>query len=554
MIMTQALLPIDGVIYPTQENAEIAYSQKHWLRMTAGNLVRNFAKTSPEKIFIVTDESKISYAEFDARTEILAGSLLDLGLRPGDRAIFQMGTVPETLIALFACYKSGIVPVCTLPQHREVEIDTMIHLTQAKAYFVQADFDIKFDLVSFAHATAKRTGHVEHIIVARGNEPSTYHSLEKLSSLMTEDQARARLSDILIDPKDVITFQLSGGSTSVPKIIPRFHAEYLGQANSIVMRYQFTKSEVAIWPLPLVHNAAMLLIVLPMLLSGGTIVLQRKFILEDFLSAIKHHAVSFAGSIGPIAPSLLSCKNAMDHMPSLRMFFALDRADAIEEHLKIPTVNLYGITEGLLMTCNSNDPAILRFKTVGYPTCSSDQIKVLVPKTEEPAALGSEGELCFRGPHTLLGYYNAPEVTMESFTSDGFFRTGDLVRAESYKGQTAYIFLGRLKDNISRGGEKFSSEEVESLIVLHPAIADVKVVAMPDQYLGEKACAFVILRAGHKLPTVQDLDIFLIKKGLARYKHPERIEALDAFPLTRVGKTDKVALRKLINTMLQGHL
>lgn len=548
--MTQIQIPIQGVLYPTCADAEIAYAKGDWLRITAGNLVRSQAKILSEKTFIITDSSKISYAQFDMRTEILAASLIELGLQPGDRAIFQMGTIPETLIALFACYKSGIIPVCTLPQYREFEIGTMIQLTKARAYFVQADFDKKFDLVDFARITAQKNGYVEYIIVARGNGPSTY-SLEQLASQMSEDRARAQLSDIPIAPEDVITFQLSGGSTGVPKIIPRFHGEYLGQAHSIVTRYRFTESEVAIWPLPLIHNAAMVMIVLPLLLSRGTIVLQPKFELETFLSAIKRYFVSFAGSIGPIAPSLLGSKKAMDDMRSLRMFFALDRADVIEEHLKVPTVNLYGITEGLLMTCTPDDHPAIRFKTVGYPSCSSDQIKVLFPESEEVVAQGVEGELCFRGPHTLRGYYNAPEINVTSFTSDGFFRSGDLVRAESYNGQTAYTFLGRLKDNISRGGEKFAAEEVERLIVLHPAIAEAKVVAMPDQYLGEKACAFIILRSGHHPPTVNDLDVFLSKQGLARYKHPERVEILEAFPLTRVGKADKMAMRKLISSILR---
>ena len=232
------------------------------------------------------------------------------------------------------------------------------------------------------------------------------------------------------------------------------------------------------------------------------------------------------------------------------MFFALDRANAIEGHLKIPTTNLYGITEGLLMTCAPDDPRDMRFETTGYPTCSSDQIKILHPETEQVVDEGDEGELCFRGPYTLRGYYNAPEINEMSFTSDGFFRSGDLVRREKCGEKIVYTFLGRFKDNISRGGEKFAAEEVERLIVLHPVIADAKVVAMPDLYLGEKACAFIILRSEQQCLTIEELGAFLGKHGLARYKHPERIEILEAFPLTQVGKVDKAAMRQLLGTSL----
>lgn len=545
-MISQIHIPIEGVVYPSGADAAMATSQGDWIPMTAGDLVRNKAKTSPEKTLIITDKVNLSYVQFDTRTEILAASLLNLGLQSGDRVIFQMGTIPETLIALFACYKAGLMPVCTLPQHREFEISTITHLTQAKAHFVQADFDQKFNLVDFAHRLSKKNRSIKHIIVARGDSQDT-DSLEQLASLMSITEARERLSKIAISSQDVVTFQLSGGSTGVPKIIPRFHGEYLGQAHSIVKRHRFTDSEVAIWPLPLIHNAAMLLIVLPILLSSGTILLQQRFEIQSFLSAIKQHRVTFAGSIGPVAPSLLDREVAENDLCSLRMFFALDRADAIEEHLKIPTTNLYGITEGLLMTCAPEDPKAIRFKTTGYPTCSSDQIKVLRPGTEEAV---NEGELCFRGPYTLRGYYNAPEINATSFTSDGFFRTGDIVRSESYNKQTVYTFLGRLKDNISRGGEKFAAEEVERMIVLHPAIADAKVVAMPDRYLGEKACVFVILRFGHECPTVAELGIFLTERGMARYKHPERIEILETFPVTQVGKIDKMALRKLISAKI----
>ena len=166
--------------------------------------------------------------------------------------------------------------------------------------------------------------------------------------------------------------------------------------------------------------------------------------------------------------------------------------------------------------------------------------------SEEPAAAGETGDLCFRGAHTLRGYFNAPAINAESFTSQGFFRSGDLVRTIRFGGRDHYIFEGRLKDNINRGGEKFGAEEVENIIVRHPSVNDVRVVAMPDPFLGEKACAFIIAKLGEPLPSVVALGEFLQQQGLAKFKLPERIEAVGEFPVTRVGKVDKQALRRII--------
>jgi non-ribosomal peptide synthetase component E (peptide arylation enzyme) len=171
--------------------------------------------------------------------------------------------------------------------------------------------------------------------------------------------------------------------------------------------------------------------------------------------------------------------------------------------------------------------------------------------TDEPAAIGELGELQFRGASSLLGYYNAPQHTRETLTSEGFVRTSDLVKAQVYDGVTYYSFEGRLKDNINRGGEKYGTEEVENLVREHPAVADVAVVAMPDPVFFERGCAFIIPKTGQKAPDVPALGKFLAAKGLAKFKLPERIEPIDAFPVTRVGKLDKARLRAMITERLK---
>jgi non-ribosomal peptide synthetase component E (peptide arylation enzyme) len=150
----------------------------------------------------------------------------------------------------------------------------------------------------------------------------------------------------------------------------------------------------------------------------------------------------------------------------------------------------------------------------------------------------------------LTGYFNDPTANESGFTSDGFFRSGDLLRAVSLDGRTYYVFEGRIKDNINRGGEKIGAEEVESVVAAHPCVADVRVVAMPDPIYGEKVCAFIIRRPNRPLPTLRELGEFLVTQGLAKYKLPERIEEIEAFPTTSVGKVDKARLRAMVADLL----
>lgn len=549
MSATRARAPVEGVFYRPSSEVDGYYTQGAWLRSTVGDAVRAAGRDRPDKPYLVTSEEAISFAEIDRRTEILGAALLDLGLNPGDRAMFQMGTVAETLIALLACYKAGVLPVCTLAQYREIEIGQLAEMSAARAYFVQADNNPNFDLTAFAQKMMQGSRTLEHLVVARGSAPAGAHSMEALIAGGDIETARARLAQVALDPEDVLTFQLSGGSTGVPKIIPRFHGEYLGQAEGWARTHRFSGDDIAIWPLPVIHNAAMLLIVLPGILKRATIVLQDRFDLQLFLSAIEKYRITYAGSIGPIAPRLLDFKNVRDQfdLSSLRLFVGMDRADAIEAHIGTPSMNLYGITEGLLLTTPPEEAEAKRHKTNGRATGPLDAVRVLDPESETPVAVGEAGELCFFGPHSVRAYYNAsPEINRTSFTSDGWFRSSDIVRETIIDGQSYFTFLGRLKDNISRGNEKFAAEEVEQLIVRHPAVLDARVVAMPDRYLGEKACAFIVPRPGASAPDVAMLGQFLVAQGLAKFKLPERIETVGEFPVTRVGKIDKMAMRKFI--------
>jgi non-ribosomal peptide synthetase component E (peptide arylation enzyme) len=545
--MDRVRFPIDGVTYHAVEDADAYRGSGSWIWSTLGEMLREAADAKPDAIYIAADDGALTFADVDAQSESLAAALLEIGLKPGDRAIFQVGAVKEIVVALFGCFKASVVPVCTLPQYREIEIGQLARLSGAKAYFVQADFSPTFDLAAFARRMMREHPSLTALIVTRGQVNPGEYDLSEMANRYAREQARARTRDADPLPGDVALFQLSGGSTGVPKIIPRMHSDYLGSSESWNVRHGLGGDDVSLWALPLIHNAGMLLMLVASLLGRRKLVIQSRFELDPFLRAIEQHRVTYTGSIGPIAPRIVECPNIEAYnLKSLRLLFTIARADAVEQKTGIESHHIYGITEGLLMTTAIADPRDARHESLGWPTGIGDEVRVLKIGSEEPAAPGEAGELCFRGAHTLCGYFNAPAINAESFTSEGFFRSGDLVRTIRFGGRDHYIFEGRLKDNINRGGEKFGAEEVENIIVRHPSVNDVRVVAMPDPFLGEKACAFIIAKPGEPLPSVAALGEFLQQQGLAKFKLPERIEAVSEFPVTRVGKVDKQALRRII--------
>ena len=542
---------IEGVVYCAPERAARYLQSGAWIDRTVGEALRATAKQFPERCAFISDERSITFAELDALTDRLGAALLDLGLASGDRAIFQMGTNVETALALLACYKVGIVPVCAVPQYREVEIGQLAELSGARAYFVQADFS-SFDLVGFAKEMMRRHPSLTQLIVARAKDDPGASRLEALIEKTSLDHARRRLQDLRLGSEDVLSFQLSGGTTGTPKIIPRFHAEYLAHAVGWMRRYDVTSQSRLLWSLPLLHNAGQLYAFIPTLAMGVSTVLMPKVDIRRMLELIETHRVTHALSIGPVAPQLIAYTEVAKHdLSSLQLFCAITRADALEAHIVVPCSNLYGITEGLLLGCGADAPAFARHHTHGCSGCAEDEIRLLEIDSERPVAAGEMGELCFRGPSSLRGYYRAEEVNRTAFTSDGFFLSGDMMRAHVVDGGTCYSFEGRTRDNINRGGEKIGCEEVEAFISMHPAVADAKVVAMPDAFYGEKACAYLFLRPEQAAPSVQELGAFLVARGLAKYKCPERVEVLSEFPLTRVGKVDKPALRAMIARTLE---
>jgi non-ribosomal peptide synthetase component E (peptide arylation enzyme) len=230
----------------------------------------------------------------------------------------------------------------------------------------------------------------------------------------------------------------------------------------------------------------------------------------------------------------------------------MNSAAEVERSLHVTGLQLYGMTEGLLTFGRTDDPKQARYETVGRPISEMDKLRIVAPGTEKDLPVGEVGELLVKGPYTIRGFYKAADLDRESFTSDGYYRTGDLMRAKEFDGKLYYAFEGRTKDVIDRGGEKINCQEVERVLMSHPDVVAAALVAMPDRKFGERACAMLTLAENADPLSVATLGTFLEREGLAKYKWPERVEIMEELPVTNINKPDKVRMREIIKELLEG--
>jgi non-ribosomal peptide synthetase component E (peptide arylation enzyme) len=464
--------------------------------------------------------------------------------------MMQIGNTPDFFLAAYGCFKAGLVPVCTLAAHREAEIGFLAPFTGARAHLVQGNL-AKFDLAGFAVDLQPKSG-VEHIIVTGGAKRPGVLSLDALIAGVDAAEARRAVEALDIDPWNVAIFQLSGGTTGLPKVIPRFHNDYLYNSLAIADWVGVTETTVVYWPLPAVHNAGMVGFNLPTHLKGGTVCVTEQVDPDTFLSTIQRERVTYTGGALPIVVRAIERQRANPYdISSIERFISLDSSPMIERELGVPAYHIFGMAEGVVMFTRPGDPAPVRAEMIGQPASRHDEIRLAKPGTDDPVAEGEDGEFCCRGPYTLHGYYKAPEHNQKAFTRDGMYRSGDLMRAVRVEGKLYFKFVGRIKDNIDRGAEKISAEEIETYVGRHPAVASVAAIGMPDPTYGERVCVYLILNAGRAAPSIAELGEFLKQQGLAKFKCPERIEVMENFPVTKVGKVSKALLRADISQKLE---
>ncbi len=538
--------PIPGVVYPDQGDLDRYLDGGCLTRETLSDGFRSAARRFPDNTALRGPDFDISYSELDTRSSRLAAALLEAGLEPLDRVVFQLGDSAELVTGLLACLKAGLIPICTLAAHRESEIGYLATSAEAKLHFIQGD-NPKFDDMAFALKMQQEVSGLRFILQARGEPRRGALHLPTLIERMPLETAEKVLRKVELDPFQVAVFQLSGGTTGVPKIIPRFNNEYLYNMRSCAEWFSYGPDDVLFMPQPMVHNLNMGCCFGPMLMSGGTVTIAPDLRAETLIELIKSTSPTWLMLGGPIVARLEAAIGAGEiDLSNARGVFSPNSASKLRALLGVEVYHAFGITEGVVMFTRPGDPQEVLDNTHGRPVSSWDQVRILKPGTEQPAEPGEIGEPAFKGPYTIRGYYKAEERNSETFTSDGYYLSGDLMKEVVVDRVSNFVYCGRLKDIVNRAGEKINCEEIEMAVIGHPSVAAVVAVPYPDPVYDERLCVYLILREGQDAPSVRDLGAYLQDYGLAKFKWPERIEITTEFPLTVSGKLSRAGLRKAI--------
>jgi non-ribosomal peptide synthetase component E (peptide arylation enzyme) len=414
--------------------------------------------------------------------------------------LFQVTNRLGAVVAWYAVLKAGLVPVCTLAAHRGHEVGEISRRVGARAHLVEAGTR-GIDLVEFALAQQQGHPSLEHVLVLGDPADSRGAAVETLGDDVDPAEARTAVERIQagLDPDGVAAFQLSGGTTGVPKVIPRLHAEYWYNASAYARSWGWGPGTRVAHLIPIIHNAGVVCAVHAPHSVGAALVLGTADLDESLPLLAREGAThvllghghftaaehpGFDAAVAAVTQVVLSGAKVP---PAL--FDGLERRG-------LWSGQLFGMGEGLFLTTRPGAPRPARATTVGTPLSPLDEIRILEPGTETELPDGEVGELACRGPYTLRGYYDAEAHNAVAFTSDGFYRTGDLASVQVFDGERHVAIEGRIKDVINRGGEKINAEEVELLLLRHPRVAEAAVVAMPDPRLGERTCAFVVADGG----------------------------------------------------------
>jgi 2,3-dihydroxybenzoate-AMP ligase len=514
-----------------------------WEGLTIFEMVERTARRLPDKTAVVHDAHRISYAELIATSARLADGLYRLGIRPLDRVVMQLPNGLDFVFVYLALCRVGAIPVMALRAHRHAEVRHFVRASGAVGYVI-ADRLGNFDYRALAAEVQGEFPALRHLIVA--GEPQA--GQVALRDLMRGAEGDTAAAIPRPDPGEVATMLLSGGTTSMSKLIPRTHDDYVLNARLCAQAAGFREDTALMAVLPLGHNYNL---ASPGLLGafycGATAVIAGSTETEHVFELLQRERVTVVAAAVPLISTWLNAGVARRFdLSSLEIVqnggarLPPELRSRLRNEFGCLPQEIYGTAEGLINMTRRDDDDEALMHSSGTPVSELDEIKV-VGEDDVAVPDGEPGELVTRGPYTIRGYYQAPEKNAEAFRAGGWYRMGDIVRR---RGRRVYA-EGRRKDLINRGGEKINCDEVESLIFAHPKVKVVALVAMADPVFGEKACACVVPQPGASL-TLEELVAFLREQRIASFKLPERLELMSEFPISPVGKILKRQLREIV--------
>jgi 2,3-dihydroxybenzoate-AMP ligase len=544
---------LEGVVKFPPEDAARFRAKGYWEdRTIADQFAERFARFA-DRVAVIDRDEQVTYRQLDERSTRLALNLLDAGLRPLDRIVVQLPNVVEFAYLYFALQKIGAIPIMALPSHRYHEVSQFVELSGAVAC-AMPDRQGDFDFTALVGRIRDESPTLRLGIILGETPPGFLSLRDLLEREPTRSPEELTAIQAQIDPTDPAVFQLSGGTTGIPKLIPRSHNDYIYNSKCACAVTGIGPDSALLLVLPIAHNLPLACPGLQgLLLHGGRVVLSTTTRPTEVFPLVERHRVTHIAVVPALLIRWINDSSITQH--DLSSLVAIQSGgQRLQPEVRIRTKELipnvfvqenFGMAEGMLMFVRFDDPDDVRLETVGLPVSPDDEVR-LVDDDDNEVAFGEVGEFLARGPYTLRGYYGVPEYNARAFTTDGFYRSGDLMRQHP---SGRYMVEGRKKDLINRGGEKISAEEIENLILQHPAVQNVACVGMPDPVLGERMCACVILRAGQQL-RFEELVQFLSDKEIAKFKLPERVEVLDDFPVSTFGKVSKKALVEMLAAKL----
>ncbi|ENC0276201.1 medium-chain fatty-acid--CoA ligase [Escherichia coli] len=525
------------------EQHRAAYRQQGlWGDASLADYWQQTARAMPDKIAVVDNHgASYNYSALDHAASCLANWMLAKGIESGDRIAFQLPGWCEFTVIYLACLKIGAVSVPLLPSWREAELVWVLNKCQAKMFFAPTLFK-QTRPVDLILPLQNQLPQLQQIVGVDKLAPAT--SSLSLSQIIADNTPLTTAITTHGDELAAVLF--TSGTEGLPKGVMLTHNNILASERAYCARLNLTWQDVFMMPAPLGHATGFLHGVTAPFLIGARSVLLDIFTPDACLALLEQQRCTCMLGATPFVYDLL---NVLEKQPAdlsaLRFFLCggttIPKKVAREcQQLGIKLLSVYGSTESSPhAVVNLDDPLSRFMHTDGY-AAAGVEIKVVddARKTLPP---GCEGEEASRGPNVFMGYFDEPELTARALDEEGWYYSGDLCRMD----EAGYIKItGRKKDIIVRGGENISSREVEDILLQHPKIHDACVVAMPDERLGERSCAYVVLKAPHHSLSLEEVVAFFSRKRVAKYKYPEHIVVIEKLPRTASGKIQKFLLRK----------
>ncbi len=525
------------------EQRRAAYRQQGlWGDASLADYWQQTARAMPDKIAVVDNHgASYTYSALDHAASCLANWMLAKGIESGDRIAFQLPGWCEFTVIYLACLKIGAVSVPLLPSWREAELVWVLNKCQAKMFFAPTLFK-QTRPVDLILPLQNQLPQLQQIVGVDKLAPAT--SSLSLSQIIADNTPLTTAITVHGDELAAVLF--TSGTEGLPKGVMLTHNNILASERAYCARLNLTWQDVFMMPAPLGHATGFLHGVTVPFLIGARSVLLDIFTPDACLALLEQQRCTCMLGATPFVYDLL---NLLEKQPAdlsaLRFFLCggttIPKKVAREcQQRGIKLLSVYGSTESSPhAVVNLDDPLSRFMHTDGY-AAAGVEIKVVddAHKTLPP---GCEGEEASRGPNVFMGYFDEPELTARALDEEGWYYSGDLCRMD----EAGYIKItGRKKDIIVRGGENISSREVEDILLQHPKIHDACVVAMPDERLGERSCAYVVLKAPHHSLSLEDVVTFFSRKRVAKYKYPEHIVVIEKLPRTASGKIQKFLLRK----------